>query len=111
MTKLSEKQIEWLQNMGPFTSINHIPSLPITEDEEEFKNIIVKNVIRCGGIPKKDLEIGATYEGHCRNASIATWDGNEFNYQRYKFGMTYPDSVKHFEDDMYYDVFIPINKI
>ena len=69
------------------------------------------NSLRCGAIPKSELEIGAEYLGSCRNASKAKWDGKKFIYQRYKWGSWYEDTIEHFEDDTQYDVFVPIKKI
>ena len=60
-----------------------------------------------GGIPKAELIPGATYLGRCRNATEAIWNGNQFEYNRYKFGEWFKDTINHFEDDDGYDVFIP----
>lgn len=62
-------------------------------------------------IPKKDLIIGNTYDGECRNADKATWNGKTFTYLRYKFGYAYMENINHYEDDDGYDVFIPIKQI
>lgn len=62
-------------------------------------------------IPKKDLEVGATYGGECRNASKAVWNGKVFTYKRYKFGDIFDEDINHFEDDDGYDVFVPFEKI
>lgn len=62
-------------------------------------------------ISKNDLVIGEKYFGICRNSSYATWNGNKFEYERYKMGMTYTDAINHFEDDNGYDVFIPVKII
>lgn len=59
-------------------------------------------------IRKTDLVKGQTYEGICRNARKAVWDGNKFHYERTKFGMTYDETINHYEDDDGYDVFVPI---
>mgnify|MGYP006908840652 CR=1 FL=1 len=75
---------------------------------KDYQDIIIPNIIRCGGIPKDKLEIGKTYIGDCRNASEAVWNGKDFTYMRTKFGYTYPEDINHFEDDNGYDLFIPI---
>lgn len=62
-------------------------------------------------IPKDELEIGKEYNGECRNASKAIWNGKKFIYQRYKFGSTYSEEINHYEDDDGYDVFVPIKEI
>lgn len=62
----------------------------------------------CQAIPKKDLVVGETYQGECRNASEAEWNGKTFTYMRHKWGSTYPEDITHYEDDDGYDVFVPI---
>ena len=91
----------------PFKDENSIPDIPIVS-KEDYDNIIVPNIIRCGGIPKENLVPGETYIGSCRNATEAIWDGERFTYQRTKFGSTYPEKINHFQDDDGYDVFVPI---
>jgi hypothetical protein len=59
-------------------------------------------------IPKNELVAGRTYQGNCRNASEAVWDGSVFVYDRHKFGSTYKERINHFEDDDGYDVFVPM---
>ena len=82
----------------------------ILDNSNDYKECVVKNFIRCGAIPKSELEIGETYIGNCRNASEATWLGNYFQYNRTKFGITYKDKINHFEDDNGFDLFVPIMK-
>ncbi len=96
--------------MKYFETIEDIPDIPVVKTQREH-DLLCEELIECGAIPKKDLEKGATYEGSCRNSSTATWNGEEFKYNRTKWGFTYLDTIKHFEDDMYYDVFIPLHKI
>lgn len=61
---------------------------------------------------KNELEHGNYYKGHCRNASIARWNGinEEFIYIRQKFGDTFLETINHPEDDNGFDLFIPIRK-
>ena len=101
--------IERFNNMGYFNTIDDIPDVPIT-DEETYNNIIIPNLIRCGAIPKNKLIKGKTYIGACRNSSEATWLGNKFEYERYKFGTRHPETINHFQDDDGYDVFVPIKE-
>lgn len=101
------KIIEYWNNLKEFKNEDYIPDIPIIS-EEIYKTIIIPNIIRCGGISKKDLIIGKTYIGSCRNSNEATWDGNKFNYKRYKFGYMIDDKINHFEDDNGYDLFVPI---
>lgn len=60
-----------------------------------------------GMIRKEDLVVGKYYEGKCRNASVARWDGNKFEYMRCKWGSYYKDEVSYPSDEAYFDVFIP----
>lgn len=64
-------------------------------------------------IPKKDLEHGAYYHGTCRNASEARWDANHnlFLHYRTKFNHIFLEEIRHPEDENYYDVFYPLEKL
>ena len=62
-------------------------------------------------IPKSELIINKKYNGNCRNASEAVWNGEKFIYKRHKFGTTYSEEINHYEDDDGYDVFVPIEYI
>ena len=104
-----QKTIEYFNNLQPFTDEDRIPSIPVVE-AKVYNEVIIPNLIRCGAIPKKDLIVGKTYIGHCRNASEAVWNGTRFTYQRYKFGSTFPEDINHFEDDNGSDLFIPIKE-
>ena len=97
---------KYLQEMKPFTDF--IPAVPKMETAEDYDEYVVKNYIRCGAIPKKDLIVGETYIGDCRNASEAIWNGKVFVYKRNKFGYIYEEEINHFEDDDGYDLFVPI---
>ena len=107
---MTEEQIEWLKNLEPFKTSEDIPSIPRASTEEE-QQLIIDCLVRCGAIPKKDLIKGQRYLGSCRNNSEAIWNGECFDYQRTKFGYTYWTTIKHFEDECYFDVFIPIKKL
>jgi hypothetical protein len=96
--------------MNKFQTVGDIPEIPIAKTKKEHK-ALCKELIECGAIPKKNLKIGVTYAGSCRNAEEAVWNGTEFEYQRSKWGETFIDAVPHFEDERYYDVFIPIYRI
>ena len=99
--------VDEFKTMKPFKNLYDIPDIPHV-DEKTYKEIIIPNLVRCGAIPKKDLIIGKTYIGECRNASEATWNGHTFVYERYKFGDTFDEEINHFEDDNGYDLFVPI---
>ena len=99
--------LEYWKNRSPFKNEDDIPDIPIVSPID-YNEIIIPNIIRCGGIPKNKLIVGKTYVGGCRNASEAVWNGNRFTYMRTKFGSTYQEDINHFEDDDGYDVFVPI---
>ena len=65
------------------------------------------------GIPKANLEHGAYYAGHCRNATIARWnaDKNVFVHWRTKFGSTFTEEIHHIDDDNVYDIFVATKKL
>ena len=111
--KAKEKadRIERFNRLKPFETIDDIPDIPRVNDPNIYKEVIVKNLIRCGAIPKDKLEVGATYEGTCRNADKATWNGKYFDYKRYKFGEWEDAKINHFQDDNGYDLFVPIKKV
>lgn len=91
----------------PFRDEDDILPIPIVLPKD-YEEIIVPNIIRCGGIPKDKLIVGKTYIGDCRNAREAVWDGEKFTYMRTKFGSTYPETINHFQDDDGYDLFVPL---
>ena len=101
-----EQVKKYLQEMKPF--IDCVPTVPKMQTPEDYKEYVIKNYIRCGAIPKKDLIIGETYLGDCRNASEAVWNGKVFVYKRRKFNLEYYEEINHFEDDDGYDLFVPI---
>jgi hypothetical protein len=103
--------IDLFNNMKPFTKVDDIPDIPLEKDKDVYENIIVKNLIRCGAIPKDELITGAKYAGTCRNASEAIWNGKCFEIKRYKWGMWEDDTLNHFQDDDGFDLFVPIKKI
>jgi hypothetical protein len=80
------------------------------DSPEDYEEYVIKNYIRCGAIPKKDLIVGETYLGDCRNASEAIWNGKVFVYKRTKFGYTFDEEINHFEDDNGFDLFVPIKE-
>ena len=105
-SNISENIIERFKTMKPFNNEYNIPEVP-NVDRKTLDNVIIPNLIRCGAIPKKDLIVGKTYIGNCRNTYEATWDGKVFKYKRYKFGTYFDDEINHFEDDDGYDLFVP----
>lgn len=65
-----------------------------------------------GMLPKASLEDGKVYVGYCRNATTARWDGKRerFVYQRTKFHDTFEEDIVHPEDDLGFDVFVPVGE-
>ena len=108
---LKQQRIERFETMEPFNTIDDIPDIPIMENKDDYQEIVVKNLIRCGAIPLDQLEIGARYEGTCRNASEAVWNGKQFEYKRYKFGDWMDARINHFQEDDGNDLFVPIRKM
>ena len=105
---LGESIYEYFNNLPPFNGDpNKIPDIPVMPIWF-LKEKVWPGLIRAGAIPKKDLIPGKEYIGSCRNSSKATWDGEKFIYTRTKFGDSFEDTIKHFEDDDEFDVFIPI---
>jgi len=102
--KIENKRIlkEYWDNLKPFKVEEDIPNLP--NPIEQYQ---VDKLIECGSIPKDEVQIGVYYYGKCRNSDVAMWDGQEFQYMRYKFGWR-QDKINHFEDDNGYDLFVPI---
>ena len=109
MTNYEEQMIKYWTERKPFKDENDIYDIPVVS-EETYKNIIIPNIIRCGGIPKNELKTGVVYIGSCRNSSEAIWNGKQFTYMRTKFGSIYPEKINHFEDDDGYDLFVPIKE-
>jgi hypothetical protein len=66
-----------------------------------------------GLIRKSNLKDGKSYKGSCRNATVAVWhaEKNCFTYQRTKWGNTFPEDIKHPEDDDGYDLFLPVEEV
>ena len=62
-------------------------------------------------LAKDSLITGAYYIGFCRNAHIARWDGEQFWYWRKKFAYVFTESIKHPDDDGFFDVFQAIAEV
>lgn len=99
--------LNYFKELKPFKYSDDIPDLPKVS-KEEWNEIIVPNLIRCGAIPKSKLKVGQHYLGHCRNSNNAVWKGDHFEYERYKWGTYYTDKINHFEDDDGFDLFVPL---
>lgn len=75
-----------------------IPEGWLAEQYEKERLIPVSRLVTC-----------AFYEGSCRNASVAVWDGilKVFTYVRHKFGQPYLEEISTVEQDTGYDLFLP----
>ena len=102
----NELLIKRLEEMVPFDD-ERIPSPPIV-DKETYDKYVIPNFIRCGAISSSELVVGKKYYGHCRNADVAVWLGDRFEYERTKFGSTYIECINNFDNDNGYDLFVPI---
>ena len=100
----------FFEGLTEFKTEDDIPDLPKLP-EDEYREVVIPNLIRCGAIPKKDLVVDEEYLGKCRNSEKAVWKGDHFEYLRSKFGCSYIEKINHFEDDNGYDLFIPIKKL
>ena len=108
--------MDWITNHlvlreKPFVHPDDIPDIPVIREEDVYKKLVVPNLIKLGAIPKNKLVVGKTYIGACRNTTEAKWNGEEFEYKRYKLGDWFDDTINHFEDFTTYDIFIPIEEV
>lgn len=102
-----EHVIQGFKNMNIFKDVDNIPDIPRV-DEKTYEEIIVPNLIRCGALPKSELQTGKVYEGKSRNTNQAMWVVDHFVYKKHQFGMEFYEKMNHFEDDDGYDVFVPL---
>jgi len=49
-------------------------------------------------LTKDELIVGATYKCKARNFTEGVWNGTNFDYMRYKFGSTFPDTEDHWDE-------------
>lgn len=64
-------------------------------------------------VPLRELEHGAYYHGHCRNATVARWDANkqQFVYWREKFRYCYTEAIGYWVEGHHFDEFQPYGKV
>lgn len=109
---IREGLIKWadrLERMFSVVDEDGVPFIQIPQCENKEEELFVQEeLIKHGAIPLDKLEVGKTYIGCCRNAGEAVWMGDNFVYQRYKFGFTFPEKINHFQNDNGYDLFTPI---
>jgi hypothetical protein len=72
----------------------------------------IESAVSLGMIPKNQLINGVRYIGYCRNATNAVWNAEmqRFIYIREKFGCKFEEEIVHPEDDIQFDVFVPVDK-
>lgn len=68
------------------------------------------DAIDAGMIAKRDMVDGGIYEGYCRYATVARWNRKHdmFTYKRIKEGKRITEWVVHPEDDVGYELFVPV---
>lgn len=49
-------------------------------------------------IPMEEMIVGALYLCNARNFYLGIWNGERFDYMRYKFGQTFPDTELHWDE-------------
>lgn len=76
-----------------------------------FSKEDLQQAIEDGMLAKDKLVSGHGYQGYCRNATLAFWNGNDFMYLRQKFGQLFPEHIPHPEDDNGYDIFVPMKEV
>jgi hypothetical protein len=66
--------------------------------------------IDAGMLAKRDLVDGGIYEGFCRHGTTARWSKqyDMFVYKRIKQGKRVIEWIVHAEDDVGYDLFVPV---
>lgn len=102
-------------------ALKEYPNAKLPSDAE-YPAIHLSNPIKPGELDiayaqgmmrKSELVDGQYYVGSCRNASVAMWNasGQYFTYMRQKFGSTFPENIRHPEDDDNYDLFTPFEPV
>ena len=100
----------WKENpLKKFNNVYDVPKIPVV-DQMVYQEVIIPRLIQAGGIPKKHLIDGKIYIGRHRCCTEATWNEKDqkFNYDHFKFGVTFDDTCNHFEDDDGRELFVPI---
>ena len=62
-------------------------------------------------IIKKNLRVGVDYYCLARNFTIGRWNGEDFDYERQKFGKRFPDTEKHWDEGAPYGTVKPLAKL
>lgn len=61
-------------------------------------------------IKKEDLIKDQDYYCSARNFTIGTWNGEEFEYTRNKFGQTFTDTELHWDDGAPHGTVKPLSR-
>lgn len=59
-------------------------------------------------LKREDLVEGKRYYCLARNFRVGTWNGKEFEYERVKFNMKFPDTEKHWDEGAPYGTVKPL---
>lgn len=62
-------------------------------------------------IKKEDLVKGQDYYCLARNFTIGQWNGEEFEYERFKFGQRFPDTEQHWDNGAPFGTVKPLAKV
>lgn len=62
-------------------------------------------------IAKEDLIVGKQYKCDARNFTIGTWNGEGFEYERFKFGNIFQDIEFHYEDGAPFGTVKPLKEV
>ena len=105
--------VKWATNLKNkrlyLMSDDELSCINVPRRQNKGEELFVQSfLIDIGAIPLSQLKENCTYIGFCRNASEAVWNGKKFVYKRTKYGKTYDEEIKHFQQDDGYDVFVPV---
>lgn len=117
---MNQALVEKIKTLGPGFDIAKLHEEKLRQAYSLYKTLNPKEIkkqiataMTQGLIAKSQLEHGALYLGHCRNARVAVWDAeaSHFIHMREKFGHVFPETIPHPEDDKGFDIFTPVEKL
>jgi hypothetical protein len=62
-------------------------------------------------IPRNQLEKGKWYYCEARNFEYGCWNGEKFDYMRFKFGRVFPDTELYYDDHPRYGTVKPFYEV
>lgn len=74
--------------------LEYIRDHTIKAEKGEWERLYMKGE----WIPKEEMVDGQVYMCKARNFTLGIWNGEIFEYLRYKFGTTFPDTEYHWDD-------------